>query len=416
MVDSSSNELRIAQPFSLPCGAQCKNRFFKAAMSETLAAPDRRVPVKRVQGLYGTWARGGAAIVLSGNVMIDRNAVGEPGNIVLEDSSELQSLKAWSKAGTEEGTQLWMQINHPGKQAPRGLNKETVSPSSVPFAGEMATIFATPRALTPDEIEALIERYATTAALAQEGGFTGVQIHGAHGYLVSQFLSPKHNQRTDDWGGTPEKRRRFVLEIYRAMRARCGKEFPISVKLNSADFQRGGFTEDESMAVMSALADEGVDLIEISGGTYESAAMMGANQSESTRAREGYFLAFAESVRQKVKCPLVVTGGFRTLAGMERALRENQTDFIGMARPLAVDPSLCNKLLRGEIQGSDVRTVKTGIKWIDERALPEITYYEKQLQRIADGLEPLGNANGPRALLEMARYALRNLGGRRNRA
>jgi 2,4-dienoyl-CoA reductase-like NADH-dependent reductase (Old Yellow Enzyme family) len=427
MTDIAQRELLSARPFSFPCGARSKNRFFKAAMSETLAAADCRIPVARVERLYGAWAVGGAGVVLTGNVMIDRNAIGEPGNIVIEDRADLAAIRAWAAAGTIEDTQLWMQLNHPGKQAPRGMNKETVAPSSIPFSGEMGTMFSVPRELSEQEILRIIERFATTATLAQEGGFTGVQIHGAHGYLVSQFLSPKHNQRTDRWGGSAENRRRFALEIYRAIRAACGKQFAISIKLNSADFQRGGFTEQESVAVMSALADEGIDLIEISGGTYESAAMMGASatasegnsqstQRTSTQEREAYFLAFAATAREQVKCPIVVTGGFRSLAAMEHALRTGQTDMIGLARPLAVDPALCAKLLSANSQGSTVTAVKTGIRWFDQRALPEITYYETQLHRIADGLEPLGKPNGLRAMLELARYGLRNLQGQRRRA
>ena len=162
----------------------------------------------------------------------------------------------------------------------------------------MAGSFATPRALTGEEIEEIIQRFATTARVVTEAGFDGVQIHGAHGYLVSQFLSPLSNQRTDDWGGTPEKRRRFVLELVKAMRAAIGDKV-LSIKLNSADFQRGGFSEDESLEVVGALVEAGIDLLEVSGGTYSSAAMLGVSSEvrESTRQREAYFLDYALRVR-----------------------------------------------------------------------------------------------------------------------
>lgn len=406
--------LRVAEPFVFASGARANNRFFKSAMSEALARGDNHAPVERMERLYRAWAEGGAGVLVTGNVMIDRSALGEPGNVALEDARDLESFRRWARAGTAQGAQLWMQLNHPGKQSPAGLNRETVAPSAVPFSGEMRALFATPRALTEDEIRALIERFATSAALAREAGFSGVQIHGAHGYLVSQFLSPKHNVRQDAWGGSAENRRRFALEIYRAIRGKCGADFTIGIKLNSADFQRGGFSEDESLAVIEALVAEGIHCVEISGGSYESAAMMGAGQQrESTRAREAYFLDFARRVRERVKVALVVTGGFRSLDGMEQALDDGATDFIGLARPLASEPDLPARLLSGQARASAVTQVKTGIGFVDRRALPEISFYEAQIRRIADGEPLLRSPSGPRALWEMTKYALGSTGRKR---
>ena len=157
-----------------------------------------------------------------------------------------------------------MQINHPGKQSPKSLSKEPVAPSAIPLSGGVAVAFNPPRALTEEEILDLIKRFGNTARIAK-AGFTGVQIHSAHGYLVNQFLSPHHNQREDQWGGNAENRMRFLMEVYHEMRRQVGDDFPIGIKLNSADFQRGGFTEEESMQVLKTIDEAGIDLIEISG-------------------------------------------------------------------------------------------------------------------------------------------------------
>ncbi|MES2917615.1 MAG: NADH:flavin oxidoreductase/NADH oxidase family protein, partial [Pseudomonadota bacterium] len=333
----------LSQPFTLPNGAVIKNRIVKSAMSESLATYDNRITPELVR-LYERWAEGGTGLLITGNVMIDRRALGEPGNVVLEDDRDMVMLKAWARAGTRNGTQLWMQLNHPGKQVPLSLNKEAVSPSALPFENpELARFFAVPRALGEEEILDLIQRFGRSAELAQQAGFTGVQIHGAHGYLVSQFLSGRHNQRTDQWGGNPENRRRFVLAVYQEMRRRCGPGFPIAIKLNSADFQKGGFSEEESLGLIRALSEAGIDHIEISGGTYEAPAMAGKRQApakESSRRREAYFLEFAEKARAAVKTPLVVTGGFRSLAGMAEAITGGAVDFVGLARGIAIEPDL----------------------------------------------------------------------------
>jgi 2,4-dienoyl-CoA reductase-like NADH-dependent reductase (Old Yellow Enzyme family) len=378
----------LSQPISLPQGAVIKNRLLKSAMSEALANREG-APTPELVKLYQAWADGGIGLCITGNVMIDAQALGEPGNVVIEDDRHLTALQAWAQAATRNKTHCWVQLNHPGKQAPKGLNKETVAPSAVPFRADMKAFFATPRALTDTEIRAIIARYAQAAAVVKKAGFTGVQIHGAHGYLVSQFLSPHHNTRTDDWGGSAEKRRRFVLAVYAAMRAAVGADFPVGIKLNSADFQRGGFTEEESIDTIRALSEAGMDLIEISGGTYEAPAMTGIKTQgplkESTRQREAYFLDFAEKARAAVKTPLAVTGGFRSPEGMAQAIQSGAVDMVGLARILAIEPDAPQRLLAGKAALHQVKPITTGIKAIDKLGLLEVSWYTGQLKRIGRG-------------------------------
>ena len=252
----------LNETFKLPCGTEVKNRILKSAMSEQLGTATNS-PTKDLINIYRAWSQGGCGILVTGNIMIDRRALGEPNNVAVEDERDLPILSQWAAAGSDNNTQLWAQLNHPGKQTPKGLCKESVSPSAVPFAPDMQSFFATPRALTETEILDIIERFGRSAAVVKKAGFTGVQIHGAHGYLVSQFLSPHHNVRQDKWGGSLENRMRFVLAVYDKIRENVGPDFPVSIKLNSADFQRGGFAEDESVVVMQTLAEKGIDLIEV---------------------------------------------------------------------------------------------------------------------------------------------------------
>ena len=335
--------------------------------------------------------------------MIDRRALGEPGNVVIEDEADLPVLRQWASAATDQGAAIWVQLNHPGKQATKGLNAGTLAPSAVPFRADMQALFETPRAATQAEIEDIIQRFGRSAAICKKAGFSGVQIHGAHGYLVGQFLSPHHNRRDDRWGGSAEKRRRFVLAVYAEIRKQVGADFPVGIKLNSADFQRGGFTEEESLATMQALVDAGIDLIEISGGTYEDPAMSGAlppAQKASTAAREAYFLDFAEKARASLKVPLMVTGGFRSAAGMNAALRSGALDVIGLARLLAIDPDAPAALLRGQDSPRQVRPIKTGIPAIDRMGVMEIFWYTLQLCRVADGGDPRPGESGLWAFLK----------------
>ncbi|QIS15534.1 NADH:flavin oxidoreductase [Nocardia arthritidis] len=329
----------------------------------------------------------GAALLISGNIMIDRTALGEARNVVIDDRTDRRALAEWTRAARMGGAHLWAQLNHPGRQVPRLLGWNSVAPSAVPVPGQRA-LFATPRALTESEIIALVERFAAAARSAVDNGFTGIEIHSAHGYLISQFLSPLTNLRTDGWGGTPQRRRRFLLEVVRAVRAEIGAAVPLAVKLNSADFQRGGFGEEESLEVVAALGAEGIDLLEISGGTYESAAMMGVGEPRkaSTRAREAYFLDYAERVRATTALPLLLTGGFRTAAGMAEAVASGAVDLVGMARPLVLDPEFPARVLADSATVSTVRPRRLGIDSVD--GMTELAWYAQQMARIAVNKRP----------------------------
>jgi len=394
----------LHQPFTLPNGAVLPNRLAKAALSESLARRDH-TPGTRIKTLYRRWAGNGAGLVVTGNVMVDRRAIGEPGNVVVEDDRAFDDLVEWADIIKADGAVAWAQINHPGRQAPRTLTPRPVAPSPIALPGS-ARMFAQPRELTHDEIEDIVRRFATTAGILVRAGFDGVQIHGAHGYLVSQFLSPLANQRSDEWGGTPEKRRRFVIEVARAIRAEIGTDAALSIKLNSADFQRGGFSEDESIQVVHALAAEGIDLLEVSGGTYSSAAMLGVDPSlkESTRKREAYFLDYAQRVRADLPTlPLMLTGGFRSAEAMNDAIASGAIDVVGLGRPLTVEPDVPGELLDGTATGSAVRPRRSGIRLID--SLTELTAYTVQMWRMADGREPAPRRH---PAFNVASYMVRN--------
>ena len=367
-----------------------KNRLIKGAMSEALANTAGQ-PNHLHFGLYQAWAKGGLGCAITGNVMVDIRAKNEPGVVVVESDRDLALLQQWANVGKQHGMVQLVQLSHPGRQCPKGLNKETVAPSAVPFSPMLATTFGTPRALREDEILDIIQRFATSAQVCEQAGFEGVQLHGAHGYLISQFLSPLTNKRQDQWGGSIENRMRFLLEIYQAVRAATSEQFIISVKLNSADFQRGGISEEDVVTVFKAIDDAGIDLIEISGGSYEAPAMAGAKEDKrkaSTIAREAYFLDFAEKIRRQVKCHLMVTGGFRTVEGMNAALDSGACEFVGIARPFAVETDLANRLIAGQDVRYGVDKIKTGIPMVDKMAIMEIIWYAAQFKSIGEGKQP----------------------------
>ena len=402
----------INKSFTLPCGQVLKNRICKAAMTERIAKGDNLANQGHIN-LYDRWADGNIGILLTGNVQVDRRNLEGPANVVIDKNSykkQLDSLKAWSAAGTKNNTQLWMQISHAGRQTPGEINSSPMAPSNIGLKIPGKN-YGTPIPMTEEDILDVIERFVFTAKIARETGFTGVQLHSAHGYLLSEFLSPDINNRNDAWGGDIENRARIHLEIIKRCREEVGVDFPISVKMNSADFQRGGFTPDESIKVAQMLENASVDIIEISGGTYEQPKLIGIDdltinpersekRKESTIAREAYFLEYAQDIRKAVSLPLMVTGGFRTREGIEDALQSNVCQIVGIGRPLCADPYCIKKMIAGELEilPSFEKTLSLGpsifstsspftiIKVIN--AFGAMAWFYQQIKNMAKGLMP----------------------------
>jgi len=379
----------LARPLVLPCGATLPNRIAKAAMSEALGDKDNG-PSDRLLRLYERWGRSGAGMLLTGNVIVDRDGRTEPANVVLDDDRHLAGLRRWADAAQSNGAKLWMQISHAGRQSGRGITRTPLAPSAVGLRG-MAGMFGVPRALEGKEIEVLVERFGQAAGLAHAAGFGGVEIHGAHGYLVSQFLSPLVNKREDEWGGDPQRRMALLLAIVEAMRAATAPDFPIGVKLNSADFQRGGFTPEDAIVVVHALEAAGIDLIEVSGGNYESPAMvgrgeLGKNIRASTAAREAYFLEYAEQLHRQTQVPLMLTGGLRTAQTMADIVDGGAAAIVGLARPMTLQPDLPARLLDGSVTEAAAFSSRIGIRKLDDALA--VIWFQEQIHRMADGKDP----------------------------
>ena len=347
----------FSQTLKLPCGVELPNRLSKAAMTEGLATA-AGIPTAELARLYRLWSDGGAGMLLSGNIIIDKDHLERPGNVVIDRPPSPQmhdALVRWATAATHNGNQFWAQISHAGRQTQKMVNKNPKAPSAVKL-GLPGGQFGEPVALMIDEIHDIVQRFGICATAVKEAGFTGVQIHAAHGYLLSQFLSPRSNQRIDVYGGDLANRARALLEVVASVRAAVGPDFPVAVKLNSADFQKGGFAFEESLQVAQWLQEASIDLIEISGGTYEQPKLLGLagmeeeekqNVVQSTMMREAYFVDFAIAMREKVSVPLMVTGGFRLRAAMEQALESGAADLIGLGRPMCVMTDAPNQLMAG---------------------------------------------------------------------
>ncbi|GAB16988.1 putative oxidoreductase [Gordonia effusa NBRC 100432] len=373
----------LAQPFTLSCGQILPNRIAKAAMSEQLANRDGTA-TDELRRLYAVWARSGAGLLLSGNIMVDRDALTEPGNVILDDARDLDSIRAWTGAAHETDTLIWAQINHPGKVAVSPFNRRPVAPSarrsSVPGYN-----IRKPRELSHADIELLVAKFARTAQLAVAGGFDGVQIHAAHGYLLSQFLSPLANSRADEWGGTEAGRRKLLLDIVAAVRDTVGPRIPVSVKLNSNDFVHGGFSDEQARNVALALDDAGVDLLEISGGGYEQPAMTGVATGQSDTG-EGYFADFARRIRDVSGIPLMLTGGLRSPRTMESLIGSGTVDVVGIGRPLTFAPTYPRAIISGHIPDLPKGAPRMGYRPAD--GYLELAWHNDQLHRIAAGKTP----------------------------
>ena len=372
----------VFAPFTLPNGSVLPNRLAKAAMEENLAAPGQ-VPGDALFRLYERWSHGGVGLIITGNVMVHDEALTGPAGVVLDDRAPIEPFRQWATAAKSGGSKVWMQINHPGRQVYANMPGVAWGPSAIRVnLGKTSSRFAEPTAMTAAQIEQTVARFAETARRAETAGFDGVEVHAAHGYLLSQFLSPLSNQRTDEWGGSLENRARLLLDIVRAIRSVVAPTFAVAVKLNSADFQRGGFDADDAATVIAMLAPLGVDVVELSGGSYEAPAMVGQVRDERTQAREAYFLTLAEELAKTSPLPLMLTGGIVRRAVAEQVLASGVA-IVGMGTALAFDPDLPNTWRKDPTAAVELVPVRMKNKAIASAA--GMARVRQQMRRIAKG-------------------------------
>lgn len=368
--------------FQLPCGIQLNNRIAKAALTERLANKDH-LPNHRHIGLYNHWAKNGAGLLISGNILVDKTHLEAAGNIVITEGTPKEAFQQWTKSATQFGNHFWAQLNHAGRQTNIFNTLRPLAPSQVKL--KKMGFFGKPKPMTDGQVRSTIDAFVHAVAFCQSVGFTGVQIHAAHGYLLSQFLSPRTNRRKDQWGGSVENRARILFEIVEQSRKAVGPSFPISVKINSADFQRGGFEEEDALFVIKRLEELGIDLLEVSGGTYEDLTFFTKkNLKTSTLEREAYFLEFAKEVRKESQIPLMVTGGFRTRSFCKQVLENGELDIIGFGRPFLLDESFPDGFLSGEQE----KVVEVNIQAMSKQILDMAAggFYDYQIARLADDL------------------------------
>lgn len=396
----------INSSLTLPNGVTLKNRIVKSAMSEALADASNN-PTPDLIALFERWSAGGAGLLITGNTPVDRQHLEHAGNFALDDLSDMARVADLASAAKSGGAKVLAQLAHAGRQTPEAINPHPVSVSDLrldlPGYGD-------PVSASDADFDKVIAKFVTSALLAQSAGFDGVEIHAAHGYLLSSALSPRINTRQDKWGGSLENRARLAISVVRAVRAAVRAGFIVAVKLNSSDFQKGGFDHHDSVKVAVMLEAEGVDFIEISGGTFETpTAYQHSSKSRSTAAREGYFLDYAAAMKSALTIPLMVTGGFRSADVMNTAIAANKTDLVGIGRPFIIDPEFPSKLLSGSIAAAPA--VERDFPPADE--LPRgavLNWFCTQLAQLARNGRPdleLSVEDGHRQYLEMIVKATR---------
>jgi 2,4-dienoyl-CoA reductase-like NADH-dependent reductase (Old Yellow Enzyme family) len=374
------HEPSLGDPLTLPNGTTLANRLAKSALSEGLA-DDRNDVSDRLIDLYSRFAGSGAGLLITGNMLVDRRFLERPGNLVVDEETNTARLGELARAVTRHGVALWAQLNHTGRQTQRLVHPRPVAPSAVP-AVKMFRAFGRPRALLPAEIDDIAQRFVSAAGILERAGFSGVQIHAAHGFLLNQFLSPLMNRRTDAHGGSLENRARLLLDIVRGIKRRCGRDFALAVKLNCSDFQAGGFDVGDFVRVVRLLDGEAVDLVEVSGGSYEASTFAVAR--EKAGQERGHFYEEARAARAVARMPIMVTGGFASKQSVLRAHADG-VDVIGLGRAMILDPDFPRRLLDGG--DACVRLPRLPSRSRRIAALAELGWYSQRLVHVAERRE-----------------------------
>jgi 2,4-dienoyl-CoA reductase-like NADH-dependent reductase (Old Yellow Enzyme family) len=318
------------------------NRFARSATHDFMADDEGNVTDAHVE-LYRLLAEGEVGLIITGHAHVQPSGQASPRQMAVFDDRFVEGLARIPAAVHRFASLVFLQIAHAGRQTKEKLcGCVPVSPSAVydPVSKVM------PRELASDEIQVLIADFISAAKRAKRAGFDGVQLHAAHGYLLSSFLSPHTNRRTDEWGGRVENRARVLVEILRGVKSACGRDFPVIVKLNSTDFLEGGLVLEDAVRVARMIEAEGIDGIEVSGGMAEAGrgSVWPGLRSED---EECYFAANASAIKAAVRVPVFALGGVRTLAVAERLVREGRADLVSLSRPLIRDPFLVKHFREG---------------------------------------------------------------------
>ncbi len=315
----------------------------------------RGIPSDNLINVYKRWGEGELGTILTGNTMIELDQLEAAGNPIIPrgapfSGERFDAFKRQAAAAKAHGCLVVAQMSHPGRQTPKHLQPDPVSASDVQLEGNvMGMEFAKPHPASSEEIERIIEGFAHSAEYLYKAGYDGIELHGAHGYLLSQFLAESTNKRTDKYGGSLENRVRLIIEIAQAIQKRVPKNFIIGIKINSVEFQKGGFNTEDCKKLCASLEANRFDFVELTGGTYEELAF--AHKRESTKKREAFFLEFAEAIVPALtKTKTFITGGFKTVGAMVNAL--NTVDGVGLARPVCQEPRLCSDILSGKVKGA----------------------------------------------------------------
>jgi 2,4-dienoyl-CoA reductase-like NADH-dependent reductase (Old Yellow Enzyme family) len=408
MAEKDLKSTSVKDEMTLPISQRSvRNRLIKAALTESLADPNTSQPNDHHYTLYGKWSGGGFAMILSGNVMVDRQHRESPRNVVLCKDSNLKDFEKWALAihGNNENDNdkplAIMQLSHPGRQCPLASTRFEINPVSASSAqkarlvlpGLLGEIFSSllirpARALTLDEIPDIVQQYVTAAQLAEQAGWDGVQIHAAHGYLLAQFLSPSANQRTDDYGGSPKGRQRILMQIIAAVRKATSPSFVVGIKVNTKDRStEGADREKVCIDLIQDLCDlQQLDFIELSGGGMEDPIFVNSKKIKNGGIFGSFAQRLQETVQRTEKSPkIILTGGFRTKAGMEAALQAGICDMIGLGRPIIANPMFAKDVLEKDNADASLELLEVPIfKELLEAALNSL-WYQRQLFRISVG-------------------------------
>lgn len=392
----------IRMPFS---GRIAKSRFLKGAMSEHMASWDqhdlskRGIPSDHLVGLYEGWGKAGYGIVLTGNVMIHPEQLESPGNPILyaphETPERIEQFRRMAAAGKAGGSLMIMQVSHPGRQVSAFVNPNPVGASDIQLGDRMGMSFGKPTPLDKEGIREVVNQFAYTAEAAYRTGFDGVQLHGAHGYLIAQFLSQTTNNRADEYGGSIRNRARIIREIVEEIRTRItDRSFVIGIKINSTEFQAKGFQPEEAAELCKELEATEIDFVELSGGTYEEFGFKHSDPAprESTKRREAFFTEFAKKITPGLtKTVSYVTGGFRSASAMADAVRSGVCTGVGLGRPAGSDPTLPSEIIEGKVTGATESKLPPGDFGI------QLLATGTQMESIARG-KPVFDLSDPKSL------------------